>query len=344
MWNPTNGTVTSGSGGANLNEELLVLTPDQNISRLVVAKQNTGAGGSSTDITFLSLNATKVAPIITWTNPAPILLGAALSSIQLDAGANVPGSFAYSPTNGAVLNAGTNTLSVIFTPTDTVDFHQRDRQRESGGIAVQQLAAMPERSLDQRRGTERANRVNTNGVFMTDFKAHNDLAVTLLTSDSVTVSSDAFGGASPGNNPGYLTSFVGVAASGTGDGIAGDFVDLAMTGDVAGTVQFDFSIPLTPQDRILVVDVDGPEQYLLQAYAFNGSSYVQEVNLAGWTAQISGTMGITPNSSWPVWNPTAGTLTSGSGGANLNEELFVLTLDQNINRLVVAKQNTGAVN
>ena len=34
----------------------------------------------------------------------------------------MPGSFAYNPTNGAVLNTGTNTLSVIFTPTDTVDY------------------------------------------------------------------------------------------------------------------------------------------------------------------------------------------------------------------------------
>ena len=40
----------------------------------------------------------------------------------MNATANVPGSFAYNPTNGTVLNAGTNTLSVIFTPTDTVDY------------------------------------------------------------------------------------------------------------------------------------------------------------------------------------------------------------------------------
>ena len=32
------------------------------------------------------------------------------------------GGFAYSPPNGTVLNVGTNTLSVIFTPTDTVDY------------------------------------------------------------------------------------------------------------------------------------------------------------------------------------------------------------------------------
>jgi len=60
-------------------------------------------------------------PLITWTNPAPILYGAALSSIQLNASANVPGSFAYNPTNGTVLNVGTNILSVIFTPTETAD-------------------------------------------------------------------------------------------------------------------------------------------------------------------------------------------------------------------------------
>ena len=142
--------------------------------------------------------------------------------------------------------------------------------------------------------------LNTNGVFITDFKAQNDLTVTRLTSDLVSVTSDVLGGASPGNNPVYLTGYLGVSSNGTGDGVVGDLADLNMTADVTGSLQFDFSIPLTPQDRILLVDVDGLEQYLLQAYAFNGSSYVQEVNLAGWTAQdFSGTTGITPNSSWP---------------------------------------------
>jgi molybdopterin/thiamine biosynthesis adenylyltransferase len=69
-----------------------------------------------------TLTVGQATPIITWTNPAPITYGAPLSSNQLNATANVPGSFAYNPTNGTVLNAGTNTLSVIFTPTDTVDY------------------------------------------------------------------------------------------------------------------------------------------------------------------------------------------------------------------------------
>jgi hypothetical protein len=64
-----------------------------------------------------------VGSVLTWSNPTPIIYGTALSTNQLNATADVPGSFTYSPTNGSVLNAGTNTLSVIFTPTDTVDYN-----------------------------------------------------------------------------------------------------------------------------------------------------------------------------------------------------------------------------
>jgi hypothetical protein len=60
---------------------------------------------------------------ITWPIPDSITYGTALSSNQLNATANLPGSFAYNPVNGAVLNSGLNTLSVIFTPTDTNDYN-----------------------------------------------------------------------------------------------------------------------------------------------------------------------------------------------------------------------------
>ena len=61
-------------------------------------------------------------PIVTWTNPAPITYGTALTSNQLNATANVRGAFAYTPTNGTILFRGTNALSVIFIPTDPVDY------------------------------------------------------------------------------------------------------------------------------------------------------------------------------------------------------------------------------
>ncbi len=61
-------------------------------------------------------------PMITWPKPATIVYGTPLSSTQLDATASVPGTFAYSPASGTVLEAGSTTLSVTFTPTDTADY------------------------------------------------------------------------------------------------------------------------------------------------------------------------------------------------------------------------------
>lgn len=64
----------------------------------------------------------KAEPTITWANPANIVEGTPLGSAQLNATANVPGQFAYSPAAGTVLNAGNESLSVTFTPIDTFDY------------------------------------------------------------------------------------------------------------------------------------------------------------------------------------------------------------------------------
>ena len=60
----------------------------------------------------------KTTPLLAWTTPAPITFGTALSTTHLNATANVPGTFAYQPAAGTVLDAGTQTLSAVFTPTD----------------------------------------------------------------------------------------------------------------------------------------------------------------------------------------------------------------------------------
>jgi hypothetical protein len=64
----------------------------------------------------------QATPKITWVKPAAITYGTALSATQLDATASVPGTFVYSPAVGTVLTAGTQTLSVTFTPTDKTDY------------------------------------------------------------------------------------------------------------------------------------------------------------------------------------------------------------------------------
>jgi hypothetical protein len=69
-----------------------------------------------------TLNVLKATPTVTWANPADITYGTPLGAAQLDATADAPGTFAYSPADGAVLSPGAQTLSVTFTPTDTADF------------------------------------------------------------------------------------------------------------------------------------------------------------------------------------------------------------------------------
>ncbi|MGD0941559.1 MAG: DUF4329 domain-containing protein [Terracidiphilus sp.] len=61
-------------------------------------------------------------PAIFWPTPAAIAYGTPLSTTQLDATANVAGTFSYSPALGAILHPGSYTLSVTFTPTDTTDY------------------------------------------------------------------------------------------------------------------------------------------------------------------------------------------------------------------------------
>jgi hypothetical protein len=70
----------------------------------------------------MTLVVTPATPVISWPTPAAISQGTALSSAQLDATANVAGTFVYSPAAGTVLAAGLQTLSVTFTPSDTTDY------------------------------------------------------------------------------------------------------------------------------------------------------------------------------------------------------------------------------
>ena len=58
-------------------------------------------------------------PTLTWSTPTSISFGTPLSASQLDATANVPGVFTYSPATEAVLSAGTHVIAVTFTPTNT---------------------------------------------------------------------------------------------------------------------------------------------------------------------------------------------------------------------------------
>jgi len=74
---------------------------------------------------------------ISWATPASIPYGTPLGATQLDAVADVPGTFVYSPPAGTVLDAGTRTLTVTFTPDD---FSARGVATASVSIGVSKAA------------------------------------------------------------------------------------------------------------------------------------------------------------------------------------------------------------
>lgn len=66
----------------------------------------------------------KIDPTIIWANPADLFNWTTLSSIQLNATANVAGTFVYTPSLGTALNIGDNQeLKVDFTPTDVSKYN-----------------------------------------------------------------------------------------------------------------------------------------------------------------------------------------------------------------------------
>ncbi|HEY3324961.1 MAG TPA: PKD domain-containing protein [Planctomycetota bacterium] len=70
-----------------------------------------------------SLNVAKAQPVLTWSNPADIIYGNPLISVQLNATANVDGTFTYNPVAETVLKSGDGqSLSVSFTPADSANY------------------------------------------------------------------------------------------------------------------------------------------------------------------------------------------------------------------------------
>jgi len=87
-----------------------LVDPDGSLDNYIVTYKN----GTLTVVT--------AAALISWATPASIGYGTALSGTQLNASASLPGTVVYTPAAGTVLKAGTNTLTVVFTPTNTVDY------------------------------------------------------------------------------------------------------------------------------------------------------------------------------------------------------------------------------
>jgi hypothetical protein len=68
------------------------------------------------------LSVVMAKPVISWATPESIASGTPLGATELNASASVPGTFIYKPALGEVLKVGTQTLSVTFTPVDSMNY------------------------------------------------------------------------------------------------------------------------------------------------------------------------------------------------------------------------------
>ena len=78
----------------------------------------TTAGSATLTVTSIA----QATPVLAWATPSAITAGTPLSATQLNATANVAGTFQYSPAAGTILPAGVNGLQVTFTPSDSVHY------------------------------------------------------------------------------------------------------------------------------------------------------------------------------------------------------------------------------
>jgi hypothetical protein len=136
-------------------------------------------------------------PVITWATPAAVTFGTALSSTQLDATANVQGTFTYTPAAGIVLSPGTQALSVTFTPADTTNYTVAFATQTLPVSAISSIpTAGPASDVIANRFTATWNTVagavdyrldvSTNGSFSTYVAGYQHLDLGNVTSANVT--------------------------------------------------------------------------------------------------------------------------------------------------------------
>ncbi len=106
-YSPASGTVLNAGNGQTLS---VTFNPTDNVNYTAATKT-------------VTINVLKATPVITWNPPTTLSAGTTLSTAQLNATANVPGTFSYTPPAGTVLMVGPLTLTANFTPTDTANYH-----------------------------------------------------------------------------------------------------------------------------------------------------------------------------------------------------------------------------
>lgn len=114
--------LTAGAAHSTATDSVSNLSAGNHLIQISYGGDPNYAPAATTALRNLTVKITPATPTISWTTPAAITYGTALSTTQLDATSGVPGSFAYTPALNTVLAVGSHTLSVNLTPTDTTDY------------------------------------------------------------------------------------------------------------------------------------------------------------------------------------------------------------------------------
>jgi hypothetical protein len=265
-----------------------VLTAGQQTLTVIFTPSNSADYTTVSASVTLAVNQAK--PTITWTTPAAITYGTALSSTQLDARANVPGSFVYSPATGTVPAVGTDTLTVIFTPNDTTNY-----TTAAGSVSLLvnpapsfTLGASPT-SLTEAQGASGKSAITVSG--QNGFKGNVTLAASGLPS-GVTA---AF---SPNATSG--TSTLTLTASGTATTGTVTVTIKGTSGSLTSSTTIALTISCTPTMIVPYVSING------------GSSWTQESSATVNSPSVAVDLGpqTTSGGSWNWTGPGGYTSTS----------------------------------
>jgi hypothetical protein len=136
---PAAGSVT-GVGGAALGSPAFTYNgsaqPPVNAGSYDVVGSYAGSVNYEPASATATISIAKVAAVLSWSQPAAIVYGTPLGAAQLNASANVAGTFAYSPPAGTVLGAGAgHPLTATFTPADAANY--------TGGPVSTSIAVAP---------------------------------------------------------------------------------------------------------------------------------------------------------------------------------------------------------
>lgn len=103
----------------------------------------------------ISITVLKASPVIVWKNLNAIASETPLGNAQLNASANVPGTFVYTPSVGSLLPVGSShTLTAVFTPTDAENYTSQTANASIDVVVPEEIGESEQLAWQQRAAVD----------------------------------------------------------------------------------------------------------------------------------------------------------------------------------------------